>query len=278
MVHVPYPSDKLARVAAEYAACNNEQLQRRDVARMMGGPEGPLTGASVAQWFPKTASSYDIPDYRLGLLTEALKQKGVNIEFEWWLLPLDEFDARRDGGPADHPGRLLKPWINDTPFVGFETKPRGLVNVAGLMGAATPVGAYRQKPFYQIGTTTKLEAVMPFHGRLTVIGADLVDKKWHYWCLDRLLGIESRDMSERWVLPEHRGAVPFNPPEGECALIAIATASAAGRLLVLPWQGRTSVENVVQVEPKELRQIADQLGKYRDTQRAVSLFEYSCRQ
>jgi hypothetical protein len=172
-----------------------------------------------------------------------------------------------------------KSLVGDNPFVGFAAQPRGLVNV---LGAATPVGAHRQKPFYQIGTTTKLKADMPFHGRLTVIGADLVNKKWHYWCFDQLLGIEGQEKGRGLhTLPERQGAIPFNPPEGECALLAIATASAAGRPLVLPWQGRPPVspdEHVVRVEPKELRLIADQLGKYRDTQRAVSLFEYSCRQ
>jgi hypothetical protein len=114
MVLVPYPADKLARLAGEYAVCNGEKLERQDVARMMGGPDGQIAPANVAQWFKKNSPQSDIPENRLALLTEALKQKGVDIKYEWWELPLDEFDARRDGGQADQPGRLFfwkkNPW------------------------------------------------------------------------------------------------------------------------------------------------------------------------
>jgi len=66
------------------------------------------------------------------------------------------------------------------------------------------------------------------------------------------------------------GTIPLNPPKGENALIAIATA----KMLNLPWRLRPPVESVIPLEPAELVQVARQLEDRPASERSVSLFEY----
>jgi hypothetical protein len=290
---VPHPRRKLDSLKAEYAARNPsaDTLENRHVATIMG-----TAPQQVAGWFhrefDKTGTDSDIPAAGLGRLVAWLQSPspvrdfpdhtfgnlGIRIEVDWMVLPWADFEARRAaaGSPlvVAHPRSIFGSQVSDPSFLTFNS-----LQVQGALSPDDSTEPRKAKFPFDPGTPPKyveaclLRVEMPFHGRLTVVGAE-ADRhgRWKFFSFDPFLNIERRAMERGWTLPyQRRDPIPLYGPAGDCLIVGIATKAE----LRLPWEARPiEGQGVRRVDVEDLRDISAQLKGRNPAAYRVGLLEY----